>query len=56
MEKGVALHDDPRAERIAEPALTALPRGTNQSGMRAHNERLVLTLVRSHGAHPGGPG
>lgn len=50
MEKGVALHDDPRAERIAEPALTALPRGTNQSGMRAHNERLVLTLVRSHGA------
>lgn len=25
-------------------------RGTNQSGMRAHNERLVLSLVRSHGA------
>ncbi|WP_372833463.1 ROK family transcriptional regulator [Puniceibacterium confluentis] len=25
-------------------------RGTNQSGMRAHNERLVLTLVRRHGA------
>ncbi|MFZ5708727.1 MAG: ROK family transcriptional regulator [Pseudomonadota bacterium] len=26
------------------------PRGTNQSGMRAQNERLVLTLVRRHGA------
>ena len=25
-------------------------RGTNQSGMREHNERLVLSLVRSHGA------
>ena len=25
-------------------------RGSNQSGMRAHNERLVLTLVRRHGA------
>ena len=25
-------------------------RGTNQSGMRAQNERLVLTLVRQHGA------
>ena len=26
------------------------PRGTNQSGMRAYNERLVLSLVRQHGA------
>ncbi|PWK62390.1 ROK family transcriptional regulator [Roseicyclus mahoneyensis] len=26
--------------------------GTNQSGMRAHNERLVLTLIRRHGALP----
>lgn len=26
-----------------------LVRATNQSGMRAHNERLVLTLVRQHG-------
>jgi len=24
--------------------------GTNQSGMRAHNERLVLSLVRTHGS------
>jgi predicted NBD/HSP70 family sugar kinase len=46
----VALQDDPKAERTAEPALTARPRGTNQSGMRAHNERLVLTLVRGQGA------
>ena len=26
--------------------------GTNQSGMRAYNERLVLTLIRHHGALP----
>lgn len=26
------------------------PRGSNQSGMRAHNERLVLSLVRHEGA------
>jgi predicted NBD/HSP70 family sugar kinase len=26
--------------------------GTNQSGMRAYNERLVLTLIRRHGALP----
>lgn len=26
------------------------PRGSNQSGMRAHNERLVLSLVRQHAA------
>jgi predicted NBD/HSP70 family sugar kinase len=29
---------------------TAAVRGTNQSGMRDHNERLVLSLVRQHGA------
>lgn len=29
---------------------SAAPRGSNQSGMRAHNERLVLSLVRQHGA------
>jgi predicted NBD/HSP70 family sugar kinase len=28
----------------------ALSRGSNQSGMRAHNERLVLTLIRKAGA------
>jgi predicted NBD/HSP70 family sugar kinase/biotin operon repressor len=31
------------------PGLEASVRGTNQSGLRAHNERLVLTLVRQHG-------
>ncbi len=30
--------------------LTSDIRGSNQSGMRAHNERLVLSLVRRHGA------
>ena len=27
-----------------------LPRGTNQSGMRANNEKLILSLIRRHGA------
>lgn len=27
-----------------------VPRGSNQAGMREHNERLVLTLLRQHGA------
>ena len=27
-----------------------LRRGTNQSGVRLYNERLVLSLIRSHGA------
>lgn len=30
--------------------LEGTPRGSNQSGMRDHNERLVLSLVRQHGA------
>ena len=40
--------EDSTAERIIleSPSL----RGSNQSGMRAHNERLVLSLVRQHGA------
>ena len=33
-----------------QAAEIASVRGTNQSGMRAHNERLVLSLVRQHGA------
>lgn len=36
------------ADRVG-PEASAL-RGTNQSGMRAHNERLVLSLVRQQGA------
>ncbi len=47
-------------ELTTEPALggnvplrSANPsRGTNQSGVRAYNERLVLSLVRRHGALP----
>ena len=36
--------DDVTADRVS------VVRGTNQSGMRAHNERLVLSLVRQHQA------
>jgi predicted NBD/HSP70 family sugar kinase len=43
------MPDDASADR---PALGDDPglRGSNQAGMRAHNERLVLTLLRQHGA------
>lgn len=34
----------------AESADSRFHLGTNQSGMRAHNERLVLSLVRRHGS------
>ena len=37
------VSDKPNAEAAA-------PRGTNQSGMRDYNERLVLSLVRQHNA------
>lgn len=42
-------------KQAAEIVVEARPeeaglRGTNQSGMRAHNERLALSLVRRHGA------
>ena len=36
----------------AEPSPHVSIRGSNQSGMRAHNERLVLTLLRRHGPQP----
>jgi predicted NBD/HSP70 family sugar kinase len=32
------------------PINPSIARGSNQIGMRAHNERLVLTLIRQHGA------
>ena len=32
--------------------LDVLSRGTNQSGVRVYNERLVLSLIRRHGALP----
>ena len=44
MEAGVAKHGP------LEPAESRFHRGTNQSGMRDYNERLVLTLVRQHGS------
>ena len=44
------MEDGP--SRTAAPATDAPPhrRGTNQSGMRDQNERLVLSLVRQHGS------
>ncbi|SPH23750.1 N-acetylglucosamine repressor [Defluviimonas aquaemixtae] len=33
-----------------QPAAVAFERGSNQSGMRAHNERVVLSMIRRHGA------
>jgi predicted NBD/HSP70 family sugar kinase len=44
VETGTAKHGPP------EPAESRFHRGTNQSGMRDHNERLVLSLVRQHGS------
>jgi len=37
-------------EKAQDWPAVALHRGTNQAGMRAYNERLVLSLVRRHGA------
>ncbi|MBB5222200.1 putative NBD/HSP70 family sugar kinase [Amaricoccus macauensis] len=37
-------------EGLRETAPLPAQRGTNQAGMRAHNERLVLSLVRRHGS------
>ena len=37
------------ADRAPQPEEGGF-RGSNQAGMRAHNERLVLSLVRQHGA------
>src|SRR5436305_15136076 len=44
VETGTTRHGSPDA------AESHLHRGTNQSGMRDHNERLVLSLVRQHGS------
>ena len=35
---------------LGEPSTLPLHRGTNQSGMRDHNERVVLSLLRQHGS------
>lgn len=37
-------------EEVRESAPLLMQRGTNQAGMRAQNERLVLSLVRRHGS------
>lgn len=44
MESGTSRHGPPA------PVESRFHRGTNQSGMRDHNERLVLSLVRQHGS------
>lgn len=53
---GTPDREDEDVRQALEPATERVPqdasgqRGSNQSGMRAHNERLVLSLVRQHGA------
>lgn len=48
----MSAHNDPDGESFGDRRLpdlvTAGLRGSNQSGMRDHNERLVLSLVRQH--------
>lgn len=39
-------------QSITPTANNRINQGTNQSGMRAYNERLVLTLIRRHSALP----
>lgn len=41
---------DEQSTQCNPPERVSTVRGTNQSGMRAHNERLVLSLVRRHQA------
>src|SRR5690349_5947523 len=40
------------AAEAARPRVVDLARGTNQSGVRVYNERLVLSLIRRHGSLP----
>ncbi|CAN5173759.1 ROK family transcriptional regulator [soil metagenome] len=40
------------AEDAAKPRPLDIARGTNQSGVRVYNERLVLSLIRRHGSLP----
>jgi len=42
--------DDPQPNVDARPS--QLRRGTNPSGVRLYNERLVLSLIRHYGALP----
>ena len=41
------MNQQGRKKQTAAPRMSEL--GSNQSGLRAHNERLVLTMVRQHG-------
>jgi len=45
LESGAKRHGD-----LPRLTTSRLHRGTNQSGMRDHNERIVLSLVRQHGS------
>jgi predicted NBD/HSP70 family sugar kinase len=40
------------ASEAARPHAADLSRGTNQSGVRLYNERLILSLIRRHGSLP----
>jgi predicted NBD/HSP70 family sugar kinase len=49
------MEDDPAANaasKAARPRPADLARGTNQSGVRLYNERLVLSLIRRNGQLP----
>lgn len=39
-----------QSDSEGQPAVAISARGSNQSGLRAHNERLVLSLIRQSGA------
>src|SRR6185503_20082469 len=47
----MAIPESPSAaSEAARPRPSDLARGTNQSGVRLYNERLVLSLIRRHGS------
>jgi predicted NBD/HSP70 family sugar kinase len=49
----MAIQQSPSAaSEAARPRPADLARGTNQSGVRLYNERLVLSLIRRHGSLP----
>ena len=49
-DRPLSFDPDPPYDRTSAEAVEVGFRGTNQSGMRAQNERLVLSLVRQNGA------
>jgi predicted NBD/HSP70 family sugar kinase len=49
---GMEMRADSAAAEAARPRTTDLSRGTNQSGVRLYNERLVLSLIRRHASLP----